>query len=152
MLEKIGLFDEDFFCYLEDVDLAWRGQMHGWQALYVPQAQVFHHHSATGKEGSPFKNRQLGRNKIWLIVKNYPLPYLLFYFPVILVMDLAAVGYAVITRREWSALQGRIEALFGLFRMVRKRQSTGSEKELWRQLESVESPSRVLQRYRHIRA
>ena len=108
-LDQIGLFDEDFFAYLEDVDLAWRGQLAGWRALYVPDARVYHHHSATGREGSPFKNRQLGRNKVWLIAKNYPMPYLLIYLPVIVGLDIAAVGYALLVRREWSTLQVRLK-------------------------------------------
>lgn len=32
MLEEVGLFDEDFFAYMEDVDLAFRGQLAGWNA------------------------------------------------------------------------------------------------------------------------
>jgi GT2 family glycosyltransferase len=48
MLQEIGLFDEDFFAYLEDVDLAWRARRLGWRCLYVPTARVLHRHSATG--------------------------------------------------------------------------------------------------------
>jgi GT2 family glycosyltransferase len=42
VLEEIGLLDEDFFAYLEDVDLAWRARPAGWRALYVPAARVYH--------------------------------------------------------------------------------------------------------------
>ena len=38
MLEKIGLFDEDFFAYYEDVDLSFRAQLAGWKVRYVPEA------------------------------------------------------------------------------------------------------------------
>jgi GT2 family glycosyltransferase len=151
MLDRVGLFDEDFFAYLGDVDLAWRGQLAGWQALYVPQARVYHHHSATGKEGSPFKNRLLGRNKVWLIAKNYPMPYLLAYLPVIVGLDLAAVGYALLARREWSALQGRIDGLRGLFEAFRKREPTRRGRDVWRTLAQVETPGQILKRYQHIR-
>ena len=40
MLEEIGLFDEDFFLYMEDVDLAFRGRLAGWKCIYVPEAVV----------------------------------------------------------------------------------------------------------------
>lgn len=107
MLDEIGLFDERFFAYLEDVDLAWRAQRAGWRCLYVPQACVLHHVSATAGEGSPFKNRLLGRNKVWLVAKHARLRDL----PIIMLYDLAAVIYAGITRGEWSHLVGRIEGV-----------------------------------------
>jgi len=53
MLDAIGLFDETYFMYYEDVDLAWRAQQAGWRCLYVPKARVVHCHSATAGEGSP---------------------------------------------------------------------------------------------------
>ena len=48
MLEEIGLFDEDLYMYLEDVDLNWRAQLAGYRAVFAPQAVVYHHLSATG--------------------------------------------------------------------------------------------------------
>src|SRR5512138_3034202 len=35
MLDEIGLFDEDFFLYMEDVDLAFRAKLAGWKCVYV---------------------------------------------------------------------------------------------------------------------
>ncbi|MGA9138887.1 MAG: glycosyltransferase family 2 protein, partial [Methanocella sp.] len=43
MLDKIGLFDEDFFAYMEDADLAFRGQLAGWKCIYVPEAIALHY-------------------------------------------------------------------------------------------------------------
>ncbi|MBN1995804.1 MAG: glycosyltransferase family 2 protein [Anaerolineae bacterium] len=121
MLLEIGLFDEDFFVYLEDADVAWRGQWAGWKCVYVPQAIAYHAHSATIKEGSPFKTRLLGRNKIWLICKNYPLPHLIWYSPLILLYELMSIGYNVASGRGFYALKGRLEAMRQLPRMLIKR-------------------------------
>jgi len=107
MLDQIGLFDERFFAYLEDVDLAWRAQRVGWRCVYVPTARVLHHTSATSGNNSPFKNRLLGRNKLWLAAKNARLRD----WPVIAFYDLAAVMYAGLTRGDWSHLGGRLDAL-----------------------------------------
>lgn len=123
MLDQIGLFDEDFFAYLEDVDLAWRARLRGWRCLYIPTAHVYHIHSATGVEGSPFKRRLLGRNKVWLIAKNYTMPRLLFYLPLILLYDWAAVLFTLVMRRDVSSLQGRIEGLRSLPGILRKRRA-----------------------------
>lgn len=70
MLDEIGLLDDDFFFLMEDVDLAWRGQLAGWRALYTPKAIVYHHLSATG--GGVTASFHDGRNSIYLLVKNIP--------------------------------------------------------------------------------
>lgn len=41
MLKAVGLFDEDFFAYYEDVDLSFRARLQGWQVCYEPKAVVF---------------------------------------------------------------------------------------------------------------
>lgn len=47
MLEEIGLFDEEYFMYLEDIDLCLRARMGGWRVDYVPQARIIHHWGAS---------------------------------------------------------------------------------------------------------
>ena len=155
MLDQVGLFDEDFFAYLEDVDLAWRAQWAGWRALYAPSARVYHHHSATSGEGSPFKNRMLGRNKVWLILKNYPVPHLAWYLPAIVGYDVAAVIYALLQRRDWSPLQGRLAGLRGALAMLRVRRQVQrrrrvSSAEVLRCMEPLIAPWRVAGRYAHL--
>jgi len=128
MLDEIGLFDEDFFAYHEDVDLAWRARSRGWRCVYNPRAVVYHVHSGTGLEGSAFKNRLLGRNKIWTIVKNYPSPHIFLYLPLIAFYDLAAVFYSLLKRRDPSPLQGRLASLGLLPEMLRKRREIQSRR------------------------
>jgi GT2 family glycosyltransferase len=70
MLEQIGDFDESFFMYCEDVDLAWRAQLAGWRCIYVPTARVYHRLSATG--GGTLSSYYTGRNTLYVIAKNMP--------------------------------------------------------------------------------
>lgn len=70
MLADVGLFDEWFFAYLEDVDLAFRAQLRGWSCLYQPLARVLHRGSATG--GGPLASFYNGRNLIRLLAKDLP--------------------------------------------------------------------------------
>src|SRR5207247_10545644 len=70
MLEDVGGFDETFFAFFEDVDLAWRARAFGWRALYAPGAVVYHHHSATARHGSPAKLHLVGRNRVRTLAKN----------------------------------------------------------------------------------
>ena len=42
-LDKIGLFDEDFFFYGEDLDLCWRAKQKGYKVMYTPTAKILHY-------------------------------------------------------------------------------------------------------------
>jgi GT2 family glycosyltransferase len=127
MLGEIGLFDEDFFAYLEDVDLAWRARYSGWRCLYVPQARVLHHYSATSRPYSPFKSFHLGRNRVWTILKNYPFRRLWAYIPLLVFYDLLANAYALIVRRDIHTLRGRVAGWAHARKMLAKRSLLGSE-------------------------
>ena len=76
MIVEIGFFDDDFFAYAEDVDLALRGRLAGWEALAATQAVVYHKYSQTGGSLSPFKVYLVERNHYWVACKNFPLGHL----------------------------------------------------------------------------
>lgn len=137
LFDDIGAFDEDFFCYLEDVDLAWRAQLAGWRCVYAPRARALHRHSATAGRSSRFKRHQLGRNKVWTIAKNYPSPAIWFYLPIIVLYDLA--GLLVILMRlenersladRLAGVAGRIDGLVGLPAALAKRREAASRRRI----------------------
>ena len=78
MLEDIGLYDEDFFAYAEDTDLGWRARLAGWKCIYSPKACVYHRHSASSGTYSHLKAFLVERNRIWVALKNFPWPLLLY--------------------------------------------------------------------------
>jgi GT2 family glycosyltransferase len=88
LLDDVGLFDEDYFAYYEDVDLAWRARLRAWRAMLVPQALVYHIHSGTSGRSSPFKESLVARNLVWTRLKNYPFPAWLLFLPLILAYDI----------------------------------------------------------------
>ncbi len=81
MLDETGLFDEGYFAYFEDVDLSFRMQLFGWKCIFVPDAVVYHMHSATSKEQSPFKIFYFERNKLWNMWKYFPVKLLILQLP-----------------------------------------------------------------------
>lgn len=84
VFDEIGLFDERFFAYLEDVDVSYRALIHGYENWYEPTAICYHIGSATTADGnkySPFKVRISARNNIYLVYKNMPIGQLLLNFP-----------------------------------------------------------------------
>lgn len=70
--EASGGFDETFFCYVEDVDLAFRLRLRGGDCVQVRSAVVRHHGSATTGRLSPFVIFHSFRNRLWMIKKNMP--------------------------------------------------------------------------------
>ena len=71
-LQDIGLFDERFFMYYEDSDLAWRGRAKGWRYGYVPESVVRHLHATSSVEGSPLFEHYVQRNRLVMLTKNAP--------------------------------------------------------------------------------
>lgn len=77
-LEKTQLrpgeyFDNSYFAFYEDADLAWRMRMAGFKSFYCPKAVVYHVHSATANRISGFRAYYLNRNRFFMLIKNYPL-------------------------------------------------------------------------------
>lgn len=73
VFDKIGLFDEDFSFYLEDVDIDFRAQLAGLRCLFVPKAKVYHIGSATAGKRSAFSYKMMIKNHFHLIYKNFPI-------------------------------------------------------------------------------
>jgi GT2 family glycosyltransferase len=77
MLDEIGMFDEAFFLYCEDTDLGLRARWAGWRCLYVPEAVVAHRYSRTAGAASALKAYYVERNRLFVLLKDFPLRMLL---------------------------------------------------------------------------
>jgi GT2 family glycosyltransferase len=129
MLEDIGLFDEDLFMYLEDVDLNWRAQLAGYQAVFAPKAVVYHHLSATG--GGVIASYYTGRNTIFVLAKNLPGPLFRHYWRAILKAQLKIAVEAVRAWRGEAArarLRGQLAGVWGLRKWLAKRPAINVKK------------------------
>lgn len=87
MLDQIGLFDERFFAYYEDVDLSFRARLAGWDVFYVPGSRAYHHVGATSSKLGDFTRYHSIKNFLLLYTKNMPawlywkyLPFFLYQF------------------------------------------------------------------------
>ena len=83
---KEEYFDEDFFCYAEDFDLAWRTKNKGWKCIYTPKAILWHDRTSSKSIGGGWKEfkktrksqslwmRKISWRNMWLaFIKNLPL-------------------------------------------------------------------------------
>jgi GT2 family glycosyltransferase len=73
-LQSVGLFDERFFLYYEDLDLAWRGRLRGWRHVYEPHSVARHVHAASTGMASPLQTHYVERNRLLTLVRNAPAP------------------------------------------------------------------------------
>src|SRR5882724_2465153 len=146
MLDDVGLFDEDYFLYLEDADLGMRGRLRGWRCYYVPSAVAYHLKSSTAGKHSKVKAFHVERNRIYNLVKHAPLP-LVLASPLFTAYRYLLQGFAALTNRgaaggfvrDYSRrellgilLRGYAAALRGLPAMWRKRRAIYRRRRLTR--------------------
>ncbi len=121
MLDEIGLFDEDFFLFMEDVDLAFRARLSGWKCMYVPTARVVHIHGGTAGFRSNLSIYYGNRNLIWYVIKNFPSRTLLLCSPWIIGRNCADIPYYFIHGKGRAIIRAKIDMIKGLPAMVCKR-------------------------------
>jgi GT2 family glycosyltransferase len=126
MLEQIGGFDERFFAYLEDVDVAWRARAAGWSCVYEPRAIAYHRGSASSRHGSRQKYYLVGRNRVWLLARNATTRQLLRAWPGILAYECAYVAYVAATDRTLAPLRGRLAGIRAWRRLRREQRERRS--------------------------
>jgi GT2 family glycosyltransferase len=103
VLEEIGLFDEDFFAYVEDIDLSYRAQIYGYKNYFCPNSIVYHYGSATsGSRYNEFKIKLAARNNVFLIYKNFPIIQKIINF--IFLFIGFAIKYLFFVRKGYGSL------------------------------------------------
>jgi len=121
MLDEIEIdgqnFDDDFFFLGEDFDIAWRAQLYGWKAMYIPRAQCLHlrgssEHKSKFKQYLSFKNRYL------LMIKNDTPVNILMALPRLLIYDIVRFFYLLFTNR---LIFKAIREIMGLLPIMLKR-------------------------------
>lgn len=131
VLQEIGGLDEDFFAYLDDLDLALRCHLLGYKGLYVPSAVACHIGSATLRERLHPKILELiTRNQLSLIVKNYPLGVSLRLFPRIVAFQVLWFSFAIGKKGLAPYLRGVWGAIRCLPRMMRKRRQIVAQRRI----------------------
>lgn len=146
MLDNIGLCDSDLVSYPVDFDLAFRGRLAGWKCIYVPEAVGYHMHGYTGGTASLRKAYFLERNRIWCILKNFPIdmivlsiPYTLLRYFILIEGWLLGKGSAANIAKKYSIkdmvmilLRAWFDALKGMPKALKKRKSVQSKRKVTR--------------------
>lgn len=108
MLKQIGLFDEAFFAYYEDVDISFRAQLAGWKVVYVPDAICYHAIGATSSKIKDFTTYQTMKNLPMLFWKNVPRTLLPVMLPRFYIAYNSFYVSALGRGQLWPALRGEL--------------------------------------------
>jgi GT2 family glycosyltransferase len=122
-------FDEDFFAYKEDVDVAWRARHLGWTAVYVPTARAVHRRGwkPGGRRSVPiFVRRHSYQNRFFTLIKNEPAgPHLFLLLPRLLLIEAAKLCYILLFEPGllacWPRILKLLPAMLGKRRRLLKR-------------------------------
>ncbi|NCO23210.1 glycosyltransferase family 2 protein [bacterium (Candidatus Moisslbacteria) CG12_big_fil_rev_8_21_14_0_65_36_11] len=124
LLKKVGFFDDDFFAYKEDADLAWRAQLFGFSSYYIPEAKAYHYRQAP-KERRLFQSQFVAfysfRNGLFLLLKNVHWQNFFLYFPLIFAYQMTKKFYLLFKAPETS-FKAKLSFLQYLSAMYRKRE------------------------------
>jgi len=118
-----GGFDENYFCYHEDVDLAFRLRLRGHHCLYLPNAVVAHVASGTHGSTSDFVRYHSHRNLVWTFFKNMPSVLFYVFLPVHFVLNLGCLIFFSFQRQGKTLGKAKWDALLALRRVWRERKS-----------------------------
>jgi GT2 family glycosyltransferase len=138
---EIGGFDEDYFCYVEDVDLGFRLRLAGYRCLYVPHSVVHHVGSGTtGGQHSDFAIYHGHRNLVWTFIKNMPGILFWLLLPLHVTLNAASIIWFTLRGQGKVIWRAKRDALLGLPKIWCKRQTVQSRKvasvsEIWRALD-----------------
>lgn len=120
---KVGLFDENFFMYSEEVDFAFRAQFLGYKSILCPKAVVYHKHKATAKKLPSHIEYWQFRNMTQTIIKDFPTSILLkkWRWLKIILVHLNTMFYQLKNGFWWSPFLADLWIIFHLPQLLRER-------------------------------
>ena len=130
MLKEIGLFDEDFFAYYEDIDLSFRAQLAGWKVRYAPQAVAYHHIGHTSGKIKGFTTYQTMKNLPLVWLKNVPSRYLWSIGWRLSLANCLFVLRAFSRRQGIAALKGSLKSLGLIYNKLPERKQIQANKKV----------------------
>lgn len=130
MLKEVGLFDEDFFAYFEDVDISFRAQLAGWKIRYEPQAVVYHKVGGTSSKLGNFARYHSTKNFVLLYIKDMPGWLSLKYLPLFFIQFLRLGSSSLVKGKILPFLRGVIVALKLVPRTLKKRRNIQSTRKV----------------------
>jgi len=119
-LDKTGLFDEDFFMYMEDADLSLRIRAHGYRIVCNPKSVVYHKYKFNRGHAKLY---YLERNRLAMMLKNYATVDLIKVLPAMVFMEAGLVGLSIVQGWFPQKMKAYLDVLRGASSIRAKRRS-----------------------------
>jgi GT2 family glycosyltransferase len=127
MLDEMGGFDETFFAYGDDADIGLHGRCLGYRAVYCPQAIAYHKYSGTTGQYSPMKAFYVERNRVWILIKYFPVGWIIFS-PYFTLKRMILHGYGVLTHQGAAARLMERTSVMLVLKTILKAYSSASKR------------------------
>lgn len=123
VFNQVGMLDEDYFAYMEDVDFSLRAQFQGFKAWYEPKAVIYHIHKATSSKNKALTEYLQFRNMTQTIIKDFPTKLLLknFNWLKIILVNVNTIRYLSSQGYLFSAIKAEWYILINLPKLLWKR-------------------------------
>ncbi|MBI2040305.1 glycosyltransferase family 2 protein [Candidatus Microgenomates bacterium] len=130
VFDQVGLFDEDYFFYMEDADFCLRAQLKGFKGWFEPKAKIYHLRGATSSKNPQFFDCQVFRNMTMTIIKDFPNKLLLKDFNLlkIILVHLNTIKYLFSKGYFFSVLKSEWDIVRSLGKLLKKRKEIQSSK------------------------
>lgn len=116
-LSDVGVFDERFESYLEDIDLGLRGRLLGYRYLYIPTAAVLHQSHGAGMPHARYVYL-MTRNRLAVLLKNIPFGLLLRHWKT---LAYGQIYYAIAYKRPWQTGRGLVSLILMTPHLLKQR-------------------------------
>lgn len=142
---KSGGLDLDFFAHQEEIDMAWRMQLHGYKIMVCPQSHIYHMGGGVLSYNNPFKLYLNSRNNLAMMAKNLPMGSLFITLLQRMVLDALAVVHILYMEGFGHALaiiKGHLSFWASFGKLMKKRKAIPNKKS-WRNLKGVHTKSLI---------
>ena len=116
-------FDEQLFCYCEDVDLGYRMRLAGERCVFLPDAKITHEGGGLSSKVNGFALFHGARNRLWVYVKNTPLWLLIVTLPGHVALTMAILARGLVTKRAKDTWRGIWAGLKGMGPILKQRKA-----------------------------
>lgn len=129
---KVGMFDEKYFMYSEEVDFAFRAQFLGFKSIYCPKAFVYHKHKSTAKKTPQHIEYWQFKNMTQTIIKDFPTVIILkkWRWLKIILVHLNTIFYQLKNGFWWPPFMADLWIFFHLIQLLRERRRIQSHRKV----------------------
>ncbi|MBU1204260.1 MAG: glycosyltransferase family 2 protein [Nanoarchaeota archaeon] len=125
MLENMKIMgeymDNEFFAYCEDLDIAYKGRLLGYVCKFAPKSIVYHKVNASSRKISNLGLTCGIKNKMWVVIKNFPTKMLLKYMPFIAMRQVVSFVFYLFIKPSIPATKARVVMIKKIPVMLKKR-------------------------------